>query len=564
MSAILTIAFIFCIIFARFFYIQAVWGSELVYRASDQWNREIPVVAARGEITDRNGQLIAGNRATYSVFVRPNAVTDTEYCATVMSETLELDRTALFERLSQKKVSEITVKRQVEKEQIEELVAADMDGVYYSRDNSRVYTYDDALCQVLGFTATDGTGLAGIEKYYENILCGENGEIAYTTDIVGVQTENSKIIYKEAVDGDGIMLTIDMDIQLSAEQAMRSVYLSSQAKRVSCIVLDPKDFGVLAMVNYPSYNLNDVPRNDTETLNALSRNGLVSDIYEPGSTFKVITAAANLEEYYRGNKSAFSPSYVFNGSRTRTVDSTKIKCWSDHSNGKHSNQTLAQALNNSCNPCFTDIALALGKQKFYDYLAAFGLGNVTGIDFNGEAAGMLVPQSLVRDCDLARIGFGQTVAVSGLQLACATAAAVNGGNYYVPHLLKSVVSSDGKTVEEYTPVLKQKPISEKASRQLASMLEGVVSEGSGKKAYIEGYKVGGKTGTAQKYEDGHIASGKYVSSFVGFFPSDNPRYLALIVVDEPVGTYYGSAVAAPVAKEIFEDIIKIKNIARFE
>ena len=302
-----------------------------------------------------------------------------------------------------------------------------------------------------------------------------------------------------------------------------------------------------------------MPRNDPEKLNQLSRNNLISDIYEPGSTFKVLTSAANIEEHLRGNSNAFSSSYIFNGSRTRTVDGTKIKCWSDHSNGKHSNQTLAEALNNSCNPCFTDIALALGKDKFYDYLSAFGLGNVTGVDFNGEALGMLVPRSLVRDCDLARIGFGQTVAVSGLQLACATAAAVNGGKYYTPHLLKSVVMVDGKT-EEYRPVVKYNPISEKASSMLASMLEGVVKEGSGKKAYIEGYKVGGKTGTAQKYEDGHIASGKYVSSFVGFFPADKPQYLALIIVNEPEGTYYGSAVAAPVAKDIFEDIIRIKNL----
>lgn len=564
MSAILAIAFIFCIIFARFFYIQAVWGSELVYRATDQWNREIPVVASRGQITDRNGQLIAGNRTTYSVFVRPNAVANAQYAATVLSGTLGVEPNALLEKLQAGKVSEITVARQVEKENIEKLTAYGLAGVYYSRDNTRTYTYNDALCQVLGFTANDGTGLSGIEKYYEDILCGVNGEIAYSTDIVGVETENSKIVYREAVAGDGVRLTIDMDIQLAAEQAMRSVYQSAGAKKVSCIVLDPNNFDVLAMVNYPSYDLNDVPRDDAQALNALSRNSLVSDIYEPGSTFKILTAAADLEEYYRGNKSAFSPSYVFNGSRTRTVDGTKIKCWSDHSNGKHSNQTLAEALNNSCNPCFTDIALALGKDKFYEYLTAFGLGNVTGIDFNGEALGMLVPQALVRDCDLARIGFGQTIAVSGLQLACAAAAAVNGGNYYAPHLLKSIVSSDGKTVEEYSPVLKQKPISEQASRQLASMLEGVVKEGSGKKAYIEGYKVGGKTGTAQKYEDGHIAAGKYVSSFVGFFPSDSPRYLALIIVDEPTGTYYGSAVAAPVAKEIFEDIIKIKNIQPFE
>ncbi len=411
----------------------------------------------------------------------------------------------------------------------------------------------------MGFTSNDGLGLSGVEKFYNNMLCGTNGEICYSTDIVGVETENSVVIYSEAKAGDEIRLTIDIDIQLSVEEAMRSVYQSSNAKSVSCIVLDPQNFDILALSNYPSYNLNEVPRDDKDTLNALSRNSVVCDIYEPGSTFKVVTAAADIEEYLRGNSGAFSNTHIFNGSRTRTVDGTKIKCWSDHSNGKHLNQTLADALNNSCNPCFTDIALSLGKQTFYDYLTSFGFGNVTGLDFNGEALGMLVPQSLVRDCDLARIGFGQTVAVTGIQLACATAAAVNGGKYYTPHLLKSVVMADGKT-EEYRPVVKYNPISEKASSMLVSMLEGVVKEGSGKKAYIEGYKVGGKTGTAQKYEDGHIASGKYVSSFVGFFPADKPQYLALIIVNEPEGTYYGSAVAAPVAKDIFEDIIRIKNL----
>lgn len=557
---ILAITFIFCIIFVRFFYVQVVWGGELVYRATDQWNREIPVIAARGKITDTNGQLLAGNRLTYSVFVRPNAIVNAEYSATVIAGALGVDAAAILEKISSGKASEITLARQVDKEKIEILASYDIPGVYYAKDNTRVYSYGDVLCQVLGFTANDGTGLSGVEKYYENVLAGMNGEISFTTDIVGVQTENSQIVYTQATDGNEVRLTIDIDIQLAAEEAMKSVYLSSGAKRVSCIVLNPGNFDILSMVNYPSYDLNAVPRDDIDTLNALTRNCVVSDIYEPGSTFKVITAAANLEEHLRGNARAFSPSYVFNGSRTRSVDGTKVKCWSDHSNGKHSNQTLAEALNNSCNPCFTDMALALGKDTFYDYLSAFGLGNVTGIDFSGEALGMLVPQSLVRDCDLARIGFGQTVAVTGLQLACATAAAVNGGNYYVPHLLKSVISSDGKTVENYPSVLKQKAISEKASSLLAEMLEGVVSEGSGKKAFIEGYKVGGKTGTAQKYEDGHVAQGKYVSSFVGFFPANAPKYLALIIVDEPQGTYYGSAVAAPVAKEIFQSIIDIKNI----
>ncbi|MDE5729424.1 MAG: stage V sporulation protein D [Clostridia bacterium] len=543
---------------------QIAWGSDLKERATDQWNREIPVIASRGLITDRNGVVLAGNRTTYSVFLRPNAVKDEEHTAAVLSEIFSVDKSEILKKINAGKISEFTVARQVEKELVEKLVSYDLPGVYYSRDNSRSYTYNEALCQVLGFTASDGLGLSGVEKYYDTILSGKNGEISYTTDILGIETENSVVVYKEASDGDEIRLTVDIDIQLAAENAMKSVYVSSNAKAVSCIVLNPQNFDILAMVNYPSYDLNDVPRDDPEALNKYSRNALVSDIYEPGSTFKVVTAAANIEEYLNGNSKAFSNSYVFNGSRTRTVDGTKIKCWSAHTNGKHQNQTLAQALNNSCNPCFTDIALSLGSQTFYKYLKNFGFGNVTGLDFNGEALGMLVPQTAVRDCDLARIGFGQTVAVTGIQLACAVAAAVNGGNYYVPHLLKSVVSANGKSSSENNVILKNKAISEKASSILREMLEGVVRDGSGKHAYIDGYKVGGKTGTAQKYEDGHVASGKYVSSFCGFFPANNPQYLALIVVDEPQGTYYGSAVAAPVAKEIFEDIIKIKNIERYE
>ena len=563
MSASLAIAFIFCVIIGRFFYIQAVWGSELVMLASDQWNREIPVIAARGTIYDRSGAVLAGNENTYTVFVRPAAVENKQFCAAVLAGIFSQNASDVLEKISKKGVSEVTVVRHVSKESIEELISHDLGGVYYSRDNTRSYTYGDVLCQVLGFTSTDGAGISGLEKYYNGLLSGENGEILYATDIVGVERENAAIVYSPAEDGSSIRLTIDAGIQLAAERAVREVYFSSGAKSASCIVLDPQTFEVLALVNYPSYDLNDVPRDDTEALNALSRNKAVVDIYEPGSTFKVITAAADIEEYLNGNSSAFSPSYVFNSSRTRSVDGTTIKCWSDHKNGKHSNQTLAQALNNSCNPCFTDIALSLGKDTFYKYLSAFGFGNVTGLDFSGEAVGMLLPQSMVRNCDLARIGFGQTIAVTQLQLACAVAAAVNGGNYYVPRLLKGVVSADG-SVEEIEPLLKNKVISQEASRLLASMLEGVVTEGSGKNAYIAGYKVGGKTGTAQKYEDGKIASGKYVSSFVGFFPSDEPRYLALITVDEPKGTYYGSAVAAPVAKNIFEDIIAIKNIEPYE
>ena len=563
LSVVLAITFIFFIIAARLFYVQVIWGRELVMRASDQWNREIPVVAARGLIYDRNGTVIAGNTQSYAVFARPNAVGDKAYAAAMLAPLLGQDEGAILKKLHKSGVSEVTLARQTCRAAVEGIISLGIDGIYYSPDTSRSYAYGDALCQVLGFTSSDGLGLSGIEKVYNDVLSGTDGSILYSSDIVGNLTDGTDIVYREAVDGDGIMLTIDIDIQLVAEQAVRRVCLSSGAESASCIVLDPNSFEVLAMVNYPSYDLNDIPRDEPEVLNSLSRNTIVCDIYEPGSTFKVVTAAANLQEYLNGNPAAFSPTYIFNGSRTRSVDGTTIRCWSDHANGKHSSQTLALALNNSCNPCFTDIALALGTDVFYDYLTLFGLGNVTGIDFAGEALGMLVPQSLVRDCDLARIGFGQTVAVTGLQLACAVASAVNGGKYYVPSLARGVVSKEG-SVEELSPVLKNTTISERASAMLREMLEGVVAEGSGKNAYIEGYRVAGKTGTAQKYENGAVAQGKYVSSFVGFFPANEPRYLALVIVDEPQGAYYGSVVAAPVAAEIFNGIISVKNIPPVE
>lgn len=558
------ITFLFCILAGRFFYVQVVWSGQLGYRALDQWMREIPVVAERGLVTDRNGVVLAENNTSYTVFARSNAVKDKTGTARLLSDCLGVDGDTLLKKLESVKASEITVARHVGKGAIETLAEANPEGVYYSRDNTRVYPKGDSLCQVLGFTSTDNSGTTGIEKYYDKYLAGTNGELLYETDLVGVNLKGAVAAYRPAEDGMNVKLTVDYGIQSVCESVMAKAFEEHSPVSAECIVLDPDTFEILAMANYPGYNLNDVPRDETELLNSLSRNRIVCDIYEPGSTFKVVTAAADIEESLRGNRNAFSTSYVFPSSRTRSVDGTTVKCWSNHANGKHCNQTLADALNNSCNPCFTDIALALGTSTFYDYLSAFGFGKTTGIDYSGEALGMLLPETAVRDCDLARIGFGQTIAVSGIQLACATAAAVNGGYYYTPHLVKSIYASDGYVLQDVEKTLKNRTISEKASSTLAAMLEGVVRDGSGKKAYIEGYRVGGKTGTAQKYEDGHIAAGKYVSSFVGFFPADNPQYLALVIIDEPQGAYYGSSVAAPCAKEIFEGIIALKNIQPYQ
>lgn len=540
---------------------QVLWQEELNYRALDQWTREIPIVAQRGKITDRNGVVLADNDTAYTVFARSNAIKDKTSAAQTLAQTLGLDSTFVYDKLTGKKASEITLARKIDKSYVERLAEQNIDGVYYARDNVRKYPNDALLCQVLGFTSIDGVGTTGIEKYYDKLLSGKNGELLYETDLVGVEIEGSVATYLPAEDGYNVQLTIDSGVQQLAESALARVGLEYSPAAASCIVLDVNNFEVLALANYPSYNLNDIPRDDIAALNKLSRNALVCDVYEPGSTFKIITSAINVEEHLRGNPKAVSTSHVFASGRTRVVDGTTVKCWSNHANGKHCNQTLAEALNNSCNPCFTDMALALGKQTFYEYLSVFGFGKRTGIDFFGEAYGLLMAQASVRNCDLARIGFGQTVAVSGLQLACATASVINGGYYYTPKLVKTVYASDGYVLQKADNKAVRRTVSEQTSKIMASMLEGVVKEGSGKKAYIDGYKIAGKTGTAQKYENGRIAQGKYVSSFIGFFPADNPKYLTLITVDEPQGAYYGSVVAAPCAREIFDGIISLKNIA---
>lgn len=548
------IAFLFCLFLGRFFYVQLVWERELLARAVDQWTRELPVAPERGNIFDASGELLAGNTAAYTLYARANAVQDAEKTARALSSLLPLSYESLLAKLSDRSSSEIVLLRRAEKETVAAVEGTNLQGIYYARDNRRVYPYGALSSQVLGFSSSDGAGLTGIEKQYDGYLAGTKGEILYETDLVGAEIEGTGASYIPAEDGLDVTLTLDVRIQSLAEEVMARALEEHGAKAARCIVLDPSDFSVLAMVNLPSYDLNDIPRGDAAELNALSRNALISDAYEPGSTFKIVTAAANIEEYLRGNKSAYSPQTVFSSSRTRNVEGSTIRCWSDHKNGKHANLTLAGALNNSCNPCFVDIVLALGKETFYDYLEKFRFGSATGIDFSGEAIGMLLPESTLKNSDLARIGFGQSIAVTPLQLACAAAAAVNGGYYYAPRLVKSISSEDGAVYLESGKRLLCRTVSEETSEILSSMLEGVVKEGSGKQAYVEGLRVAGKTGTAQKYENGHIAAGKYVSSFVGYFPADDPRYLVLVIVDEPQGSYYGSTVAAPCAGEIFRGI----------
>lgn len=555
------VTFIFLFVIIRLFYVQVIWGEELQQKAVDQWTRNIPVLAERGKIVDRNGVLLVGNKETYTVFVRPRSVTDAKLVSRTLSNIFGVDETKLYEKITTTKVSEIKAVKHAEKKDVLKLIQHDLNGVYYAKDVTRSYPYNEFLCQTLGYTSADGNGISGLELYYDKYLSGINGEILYEADLTGVDLAGKTPSYVPATDGLNLRLTIDYYVQQIVETVTDKAYAEYTPKQVQAIVMNPKNGEIIAISQKPSFNLNEVMYDDLESLFRLGRLSAISDSYEPGSTFKALTASADIEEYYNGNPAAFSESHVFSSARYRYIEGSRIKCWSNHQNGKHSNENLAAALNNSCNPVFVDIALSLGKDKFYDYLNRFNYGKVTGIDLSGEAQGMVLPKSAIQMADLARISFGQTIACTPVQLLSATAAMVNGGEVYTPRLVKEIYDEKSSVKITIDKNKKSAAISKKTSEIIAGYLEGVVKNGSGKQAYIDGYRVGGKTGTAQKYENGVIKTGKYVMSFIGFFPANDPEYICLVIVDEPVGGTYGSTVAAPLCKDIFEGIISVKNLS---
>ncbi|MFI3167468.1 MAG: penicillin-binding transpeptidase domain-containing protein [Bacillota bacterium] len=531
-------------------YVSLFKMSEYQTKALSQWTRDVPNEAVRGDILDRNGVVLATTVTTYDLYSRNNMITEKQQTAISLTNYIDVSYEELYVQLS-KNVSEVCLATGLAKEDMESLQDSNIEGLYFSVSWERVYPYSDLLCQTIGYVGSDGSGQSGLELLYDEYLSGTDGKIYTQTDLIGVEVEDSQYI-TSAIDGMDITLTIDYEIQLILENALASAAVTSDPQSMSAIIMDPETFEIIAVANYPTFDLNDVPREDLEYLNQVSRNSAFVDVYEPGSTFKIITAAMNVEEFASGNEDAFSTDYIFNSARIRVVDGTIVKCWSNHENGKHYNLDLQGALENSCNPIFVDIALSLGVETFYDYLEAFGLTEKTGVDFIGETSSILIPEESVQNCDLARIGFGQTVAVSKIQLLSAVSGAINGGYIYQPTLLKEV-SQDDILVSRNVGELLSNPISEDTSEYIRTALQSVVENGGGKSAMVEGEIIGGKTGTAQKYENGVIASGKYVSSFVGYI-GDPARYTLLVTVDEPQGAYYGSLVCAPIAGEVFTQI----------
>lgn len=553
LAVILLIAFCFIALIGRLFYLQIAVAEDIAVRGSGQWQRGLPMMARRGDIVDRNGIVISSTNIRYRLYVRPNALKDKGTVADVVSEVLDMNREKVLDKISKKGVSEITVAKKIDKTKMLQISSRNFSGVYFAEESLRYYPYGDYLTQILGFTNVDGYGQSGVEQYYDKYLRGTDGKVFTETDIVGKELEDSVASYLPPIDGMTVGLTIDYYIQSFAEKAVKDAMVSYRAKSASCIVMNPRTGAISAMAQAPSFDLNNVPRDDAASLMSMMKNSMISNVYEPGSTFKILTSAIGIEEGVANNNSR----YYCNGARI--VDGQRIKCWQSRG---HGSQTFAQGVNNSCNCVFMDTALSVGKDTFYSYLNDFGATTKTGVDMLGESAGITLNVNNVKNVDLARIGFGQAIAVTPIALATSVSSVLNGGLSVTPYVMNNISDSRYGTVVKGGASAQKRVVSQATSDKLVEYLYGVVEVGSGKRAYNPGYRTGGKTGTAQKYENGAIAQGKYVSSFLGFTKAGNEDYLCLMIVDEPQGyVYYGSLVAAPYVGDIFKNIYAYKNIA---
>lgn len=543
-------------------YIQLVWGNELHEKAVTQWTRSLDVYPQRGNIYDRNKAVLAQSASADSIAIRPNQLEDARDTAVKLAAILDMDAEELYNKISDKSKSEVWVKRQLTREQSIQVRQLNIKGIYFTEEPKRYYPNGNLASHILGFTmkyAEPGEGIRGqegIELYYDKYLKGLPGQIVMETDTKGRETPTNVERMIPPIDGWNVILTIDQVIQHFAEKAVSDAMDQYRANKVYCIVMDPKTGDILAMANRPDFNPNEPPRElGYEEMEAFVKNIAAKDNMDPGSTFKIITTAAALEA------GVISVHSTFNDPGYRMVDGQRIRCWKA---GGHGHQNLYEALQNSCNPAFMDMSLGLGVERFYDYLEDFGFGSPTGIDIFGEEKGVIMDEASVRNVDLARMGFGQALAVTPLQLINGVSAVINGGNLMQPRLVKALEFDDGSEYiyEEVKPVTVRKVISEENSAIMRQVLESVVSKGSGKNAYIPGYRVAGKTGTAQKYsESGGIKQGAVVSSFIGFAPADDPQVVVLLMVDEPqVAVDFGSVVAAPYVKMILEDTLNYLGV----
>ena len=550
----IVVAFLFCVSFVRLFVVQIINGKDLQLRATSQWTRDLAIVAPRGDIYDATGSRLAVSYTTYNVYVRGREVEDAKAVSEYLCNILDLNYLKVYEKVIKKNISEVLIKMQVSSETAEQIYNKNFKGVYLAESVGRYYTYGNLLSQVLGFVSVDNEGQSGIEAYYDDYLTGLDGYSFTQSDLQGKEIGGTLRYYVPATKGSDITLTIDSKMQLILEQVLQKIMTEQQPKNATGLIMNAKTAEVLAISTKPSFDLNDIPREDLTTLFDQSKIKAITDVYEPGSTFKILTLAAALEE------GVVSENDRFYCGGSRIVDGVKIKCW--RSIG-HGSQTLQEGLTNSCNCVFMELALRLGVDKFYEYMQKFGLGEKTGIGLSGEASGILMDKGLVKTVDLARMGFGHAVAVTPIQLLNSVCAILNDGNLLVPTVVKNITDCYGNTLLQTTQTTKRKVVSSETSRKICQMLS-LATNKTGPYTFLEGYDVGGKTGTAQKYDQtGHIAQGKYISSFIGTFPASDPDYLVMVMVDEPsAGAYYGSVVAAPYGKQIFSGLFNYLNIKK--
>lgn len=540
---------------ARIVSLTVIQAEALTARGVRQWTQQGAVAARRGSIVDRNGSVLVLSATAYIAAADPRQVTDEAAFADAVADLLHVDRDRLIARLQNKSYASVTLARQVPRETVDQLravkarddgMASLLKGLTFSEDTRRVYLNGPFLTQALGLTNVDSQGQSGLEKLYENVLAGENGLLLTEVDRRSRLLPEGSATYIPPQPGDTLQLTIDSSIQGFTERAMRQCIAANNARAVTAIVMDVNTGGILALCMKPDYDPNEPPREDVQALTGLMRITAVSDAYEPGSTFKSLTCAAALDA------GVTTPQEGFHCSGSIKVDGDTIRCWKN----SHGSESLAEALQNSCNPVFVQLALRLGTERLYQYLSAFGLGRATGVDLPGEGAGILINSRYVKNVDLARIGFGQSVAVTPIQMITAFSAVVNGGRLMKPHIVSAVLDSRGEIVQRTAAQVVAHPIREETSALMRELLEAVVEKGGGHNAYIEGYRVGGKTGTAQVYVDGKVSSTVHIGSFIGFAPADNPRFAVLVIVDAAnVPVDYGGTTAAPFARQIIADTL---------
>lgn len=537
----------------RLVYVMIIKSEYYNIKADDLHERERTIKAERGIIYDRNGVALATNVSVCTVTVIHNQITDFEKVIEVLSTELELDETEVGK--SVEKVTSIeTIQSNVPKEVGDIIRSYKLDGVNVDEDYARYYPFGTLASKVIGFTGSDNQGIIGLEVIYDEYLKGSEGSILTTTDVRGIEVENAAETRIDPVKGSDLYTSIDYNIQTYAQQVADKIMEQKEAQAVSIILMNPQNGEILAMVNAPEFDLNepytlniDAGENSTESfndlLNQMWRNDCINDTYEPGSTFKIVTSTAALEEGLVSLNETFScPGF-------RIVEDRRIRC---HKTTGHGTETFIEGFMNSCNPVFMDIGARVGIETLYKYFEKLGLFSKTGVDLPGESGSIMHHIDNVGAVELATVSFGQSFQITPLQLLTAASAIVNGGNLVTPHFGVKVVNEAKDTVNELSYETEKNVITEETSETMKELLELVVSEGTGKNAYIEGYSIGGKTATSQKLPR---SDNKYIASFIGFAPADDPQVIGIVLIDEPVGTYYGGTIAAPVMKEVFENVL---------